>query len=123
MLKTYVLHSRMSRKIIDVYFTISEAALKTSTHSLYFTMRHFPRFHYIYNLIRDCKSRTEKCTNGEVKLDKMFKNVFIEIVIVGSFTDDDLHLLTKSAGSVLFFSKLGILLNQNMSMTTVLKTF
>nr|XP_034319273.1 uncharacterized protein LOC117687156 [Crassostrea gigas] len=75
----------------------SEASPKTSTHSLFFTMRHFPRFHYIYNLIRDCKSRTEKCTNGEVKLDKMFKNVFIEIVIVGSFTDDDLHLLTKSA--------------------------
>lgn len=102
----------MSRKIIDVYFTISEAAPKSSIHFLYFKMKHFPRFHYVYNLIRNCKSRIEKCRKVEVESDEMFKNVIIEIVIVGSFTEDDLHLLTKSAGSVLFFSKITIILNQ-----------
>lgn len=84
-------------------------------------MKHFPRFHYIYNLIRDCKSRIEKCRKGKIKLDEMFKNVIIKIVIVGSFTDDDLHLLTKSSGSVLwcvFFSKLKILFKSEVSMTT-----
>lgn len=113
----------MSRTIINVYFTISEAAPKSSTYSLYFKLKHFPRFHYFYNQIRDCKSRIEKCRKGKVKLDEMFKNVIIKIVIVGSFTDNDLYLLTKSAGSVLFFSKLKILLNQNMFMTFVMDTF
>lgn len=92
----------MSRKIIDVRFTISEAAPKSSTHSLYFKMKKFPRFQYVYNLVRDCKSRIEKGGKGKVKLVEMFKNVIIKIVIVGSFTDDDLQLLTKSSGSVLW---------------------
>lgn len=35
----------------------------------------------------------------------MFKNVIIKIVIVGNFTDDNLHLLTKSAGRVQFCTK------------------
>lgn len=74
-------------------------------------MNHFPRFQYVYNLVRDCKSRVEKCEKGRIRMDEMFKNVIIKIVIVGNFTEDNLHLLTKSAGSVLFFSKLRILLN------------
>lgn len=101
----------MSRKIIDVYFIILEVVLKILIYFLYFIMKYFLCFYYIYNLIRDCKFCIEKCVNGEVKLDKMFKNVFIEIVIIGSFMDDDFYLLMKSVGSVLFFLKLGIFLN------------
>lgn len=86
-------------------------------------MKHFPRFQYVYNLVRDCKSRVDKCGKRKLKLDEMFKNVIIKIVIIGSFTDDDLHLLTKNAGIVLFFSKLRILVNQSMSMATVMDTF
>lgn len=64
-------------------------------------MKSFPRFHYVYNLVRDCIYRIEKFGKGKVKLDKMVENVIIKIVIVGSFIKDDLLLLTKSAGNII----------------------
>lgn len=68
-------------------------------------MKHFPRFQYVYNLVKDCKSRIEQCRKRRVRMDEMYKNVNIKIMIVGNFADDDLHLLTKSAGSFLIFKK------------------
>lgn len=79
-----------------VFRKFTEAASKLSTHSLYFKTKHFPRFQYVYNLVKDCKSRVEQCGLRSVGIDEMYKNVNIKIVIVGNFRDKDLHLLTKS---------------------------
>lgn len=70
-------------------------------------MEHFPRFQFVYNQIRDCKSRLEKFGKGKIRVDLMFENVIIKIVIVGGFTANNLYLLTESEGSlqVLSFTK------------------
>lgn len=109
------------RNKICFFFSILEAAPKSSTHSLFFKMNHFPRFQFVYNQTRDCKSRLEKFGKGKIRINKMFENVIIKIVIVGGFTDDNLRLLTESAGSlhVLSFTKDQILQKQNVSMPIV----
>lgn len=68
-------------------------------------MKHFPRFQYVYNLVKDCKSRVEQCGVRGIEMDEMYKNVNIKIVIVGNFRDKDLHLLTKSTGNALNFTR------------------
>lgn len=55
----------------------------------------FDHFHYIYNLIRDCKSRVEKILFGKGQKNNFTsKDVVIKIGIAGHFHENDLNLIS-----------------------------
>lgn len=55
----------------------------------------FDHFHYVYNLIRDCKTRVEKILlSKEQKKNFMSTDVVIKIGIAGHFNEDNLNLIS-----------------------------
>lgn len=61
----------------------------------------FNHFHYVYNLIRNCKSRVEHIhLIKEQKNNLMSKDVFIKIGIAGNFHEDNLHLISGGTCTV-----------------------
>lgn len=70
--------------------------LDTPVRYLYFKpAKHFHHFHFVYNLIRDCKSRVEKalCIIDQTNL--MSEDVVIRIGIAGNFQEDNLNLISR----------------------------
>lgn len=78
--------------IISIIFIISDTPIQ---YLFYQPDQGFNHFHYVYNLIRNCKSRVEN-----IHLSKE-QNVVIKIGIVGIFHEDNLHLI--SGGTCTFF--------------------
>lgn len=63
---------------------------------LYFKpAKHFHHFHFVYNMMRDCKSRVEKalCIIDQTNL--MSEDVVIRIGIAGNFHEDNLNLISR----------------------------
>lgn len=71
--------------IISIIFIISDTPIQ---YLFYQPDQGFNHFHYVYNLIRNCKSRVEN-----IHLSKE-QNVVIKIGIVGIFHEDNLHLIS-----------------------------
>lgn len=84
---------------MTIVFIISD----TPIHYLFYQPgQDFNHFHYVYNLIRNCKSRVENVHfSKEQKRNLMPKDVVIKIGIVGIFHEDNLHLI--SGGTRTFF--------------------
>uniref|UniRef100_A0A8W8NZT4 Ig-like domain-containing protein n=1 Tax=Magallana gigas TaxID=29159 RepID=A0A8W8NZT4_MAGGI len=69
----------------------------TPVRYLYFKpAKHFHHFHFVYNLMRDCKSRVEKalCIIDQTNL--MSEDVVIRIGIAGNFHEDNLNLISRT---------------------------
>lgn len=56
----------------------------------------FQHFHYVHNLIKDCKSRVEKMEYTKDLENFMLKDVVIRIRIAGHFHEDNLNLISES---------------------------
>lgn len=82
------------------YFKISDVASKESPHVLFFKMKQFRHFQYVYNQTADCESRVQKLQNDIVSTNQMAKDILIKIRILGDFSDEDLNLISKSEGRV-----------------------
>lgn len=84
---------------IEVYNFIGstiKGIFDTPVRYLYFKpAKHFHHFHFVYNLIRDCKSRVEKalCIIDQTNL--MSEDVVIRIGIAGNFHEDNLNLISR----------------------------
>lgn len=76
-------------------------ASKESLHVLFYKMKQFRHFQYVYNQTADCKSRVQKLQNDVVSTNQMAKDIFIKIRILGDFSDEDLNLISKSEGRVI----------------------
>lgn len=81
--------------------------------------KYFEHFYYVYNLMKDCRSRLEKIQGRQEGTRFMSKKVIIKIRIAGYIDEDDLALIPKrkwkkdisrdqriwNASPVVFFSK------------------
>lgn len=83
------------------YFKISDVASKESPHVLFYKMKQFRHFQYVYNQTADCESRVQKLQNDIVSTNQMAKDILIKIRILGDFSDEDLNLISKSEGRVI----------------------
>lgn len=75
-----------------------DVASKESPHVLFYKMKQFRHFQYVYNQTADCESRVQKLQNDIVSTNQMAKDILIKIRILGDFSDEDLNLISKSEG-------------------------
>lgn len=62
----------------------------------------FDHFHYVYNLIRECKSRVEKIhLKKKQKISFMSKDVVIKIGIAGDVYEENPNLISRGTCTVL----------------------
>lgn len=81
-----------------VFFFVSDTPIR---YFFYQPAQDFEHFHYVYNLIRDCKSRVEKMPfNKEQKEYFMSKDVIIKIGIAGNFHEENLNLISRGTCTV-----------------------
>lgn len=73
---------------------------KSSVQYIYYNAKHFQHFYYVYNLTRECHDHIESLRKANDRTNFMAKDVVIKIGIVGEFTEDKLHLLSKRRGKV-----------------------
>lgn len=90
---------RYDFKVFFFYFIfISDTPIR---YFFYQPAQDFEHFHYVYNLIRDCKSRVEKMPfNKEQKDNFMSKDVIIKIGIAGNFHEENLNLISRGTCTV-----------------------
>lgn len=97
--KTELLENQRFHIKVDNFIgsTIKEIFDTPIRHFYYKPAEHFPHFSYIYNLIRDCKSRIEKrqCSKDQGNL--MPKDIVVRIGVAGNFHEDNLNLISKSS--------------------------
>lgn len=62
--------------------------------------KYYEHFHYVYNLVRDCKSRVQKLLKKNDMPYPMPKDVIVKIGIVGDYTQDNVKLISKRQGSI-----------------------
>lgn len=78
--------------------TILEAHSESKEHVYFYKASRFTHFEYNYKLMMKCKNRIEEVQ--EKKL--LSKDVFIQLVIVGSYTRENLQLISKGKGERCF---------------------
>lgn len=98
-LTTYCIE--VSLKYATYYFKFSDVASKEPLHVLFYKMKQFRHFQYVYNQTADCESRVQKLQHDIVSTNQMAKDIFIKIRILGDFSDEDLNLISKSEGRVI----------------------
>lgn len=76
-------------------------ASKEPLHVLFYKMKQFRHFQYVYNQTADCESRVQKLQHDIVSTNQMAKDIFVKIRILGDFSDEDLNLISKSEGRVI----------------------
>lgn len=90
--------------IISTIFIISDTPIQ---YFFYQPGQDFNHFHYVYNLIRNCKSRMENIhPSKEEKKNLMPKDVVIKIGIVGSLKEDNLHFISGGTCTVFVNSQI-----------------
>lgn len=62
--------------------------------------KYFEHFHYVYNLMKDCRSRLEKIQGRQEGTSFMSKEVIIKIGIAGFIYEDNLTLIPKRTCTV-----------------------
>lgn len=62
----------------------------------------FDHFDFVYNRMRDCKSRVEKILNTKERKNIMPKEVVIKIGIIGNFQEENLDLISRRTCTVQF---------------------
>lgn len=62
--------------------------------------KYFEHFHYVYNLMKDCKSRLEKIQGRQEGTCFMSKEVIIKIGIAGYIHEDNLSLIPRRTCTV-----------------------
>lgn len=78
-----------------------ETASRPSIKYLFWRAKYYEHFHYVYNLVRDCKTRVEKLLLKKNDLTyPMPKDVMVKIGIVGDYTEDNVNLISKRPGSI-----------------------
>lgn len=87
---------------MNILFISVEVTIQPITYIYYKSGIVFKNFTYLYHLTRNCKSRVDLMriiTNNAVSMPKHF---MIKIGIAGTFTSDDLQLISKRTGEDLF---------------------
>lgn len=93
-------------RFLIIFFFISDTPIQ---YFFYKPDQDFSHFYYVYNLIRNCKSRVENVLlSKEQKNNSMPKDVVIQIGIAGNFYEDNLHLI--SGGTCTVFVNIHIIL-------------
>lgn len=62
----------------------------------------FDHFNFVYNRMRDCKSRVEKILNTNERKNLMSKDVVIKLGIAGNFQEENLDLISRRTCIVQF---------------------
>lgn len=94
---------------INILFISEEVTIQPITYIYHKSGSVFKSFTYLYHLTRNCKSRVDLMriiTNNAVSMPKHF---MIKIGIAGTFTSDDLKLISKRTGKDLFYNSITLL--------------
>lgn len=88
--------------LLYIYLSIVESMSKPPIRYLYYKDdKYFEHFHYVYNLMRDCRYRLEKIQGMQEGAGSMSKGVVIKIGIAGYIQEDNLNLLSRRTCTVL----------------------
>lgn len=74
------------------------ASSRPSVKYLLWKAKYYEHFLYVYNLVRDCKTRVEKLLTENDLANPMPKDVIVKIGIVGDYTEDDVKHISKRPG-------------------------
>lgn len=77
---------------------IKEAASRQSVKYLFWKAKYYEHFHYVYKLVRDCKTRVDMLQKKNDLANPMPKDVIVKIGIVGDCTEDNIKLISKRQG-------------------------
>lgn len=69
---------------------------------LFWKGKYYEHFHYVDNLVKDCKTRVDMLQMKNDLAYPMPKDVIVKIGIVGDYTEDNIKLISKRQGSISF---------------------
>lgn len=79
---------------------LSEGASIPSVKYLLWKAKYYEHFHYVYNLVRDCRTRVVKLLPENDLAYPMPKDVIVKIGIVGDYTEDNVKHISKRPGNI-----------------------
>lgn len=88
---------------------LSEGASIPSVKYLLWKAKYYEHFHYVYKLVRDCKTRVDMLQKKNDLANPMPKDVIVKIGIVGDCTEDNIKLISKRQGNIYIHIKFDLL--------------
>lgn len=92
-----------------ILFIFLEAASRQSVKYLFWKAKYYEHFHYVYKLVRDCKTRVDMLQKKNDLANPMPKDVIVKIGIVGDCTEDNIKLISKRQGNIYIHIKFDLL--------------